>query len=242
VLAVAGALALLCSIGAAQATVLRRYVENAGHWIGANALGWLAGLPIVFLAFAVAPEHPAVLRAVFAIVGAVGMGATVAAVTGAFLVRLLRRRRVRPPQSLRHRARVHLNHAHAWLYEQSGGRLGRSIAGNPVMLLTTTGRQSGQPRRTPVQYERIGDELFVIAAAGGAAGLATEHRGDRRGHVSDWQREAAGVCAHGRPEAPGERLAGTLSPQPLPGGLAAKVRPRVPRGPAGFQTGESSRH
>lgn len=48
---------------------------------------------------AVAPEHPAGLRAAFAITGGVRMGATVAAVTGAFLVRLLRHPRTGPPQS-----------------------------------------------------------------------------------------------------------------------------------------------
>jgi hypothetical protein len=89
----AGAVVLLCSIGVAQATVLRRHVHHAGRWIAANALGWLAGLPVVFVALAVAPEHPAGVRAAFAIAGGVGMGAAVAAVTGAFLVRLLRRPR-----------------------------------------------------------------------------------------------------------------------------------------------------
>lgn len=93
VLGAAGGAVLLCSIGAAQAMVLRRHVHHAGRWVAANALGWLAGLPIAFLALAIAPEHRAAARAAFAIVGGVGMGAVVAAVTGAFLVRLLRHRR-----------------------------------------------------------------------------------------------------------------------------------------------------
>jgi F420H(2)-dependent quinone reductase len=64
--------------------------------------------------------------------------------------------------------RVAAGHLHGWLYERSGGRLGRRMAGHPVLLLTTIGRRSGRPRRTPVQYERVGGELVLAAAAGGA--------------------------------------------------------------------------
>jgi deazaflavin-dependent oxidoreductase (nitroreductase family) len=38
----------------------------------------------------------------------------------------------------------------------------------PVVLLTTTGAKSGQPRTTPVGYARDGDDLIIIASAGGA--------------------------------------------------------------------------
>ena len=162
------AIVLLCSIGAAQAIVLRRHVHHAGRWIGANAAGWLAGLPVVFAAFAVAPDHPAVVRAAFALAGAVGMGFTVAAVTGRTLLRLLREPRRHAPATLRHRAAIPLaiplNHAHAWTYTRTRGRMG----GRSVLLLTTVGRRSGTPRRTPVQYERIDGDLILVAAAHGA--------------------------------------------------------------------------
>jgi deazaflavin-dependent oxidoreductase (nitroreductase family) len=72
------------------------------------------------------------------------------------------------PQSMRHRARVRLNHAHAWIYARSGGRIGGRVGPSPVLLLTTTGRRSGRPRRTPVQYQRIDGALVIVAAAGGA--------------------------------------------------------------------------
>ena len=164
-LGAAGAVVLLSSIGAAQAVVLRRHVHHAGRWVGANAAGWLAGLPVVFAAFAVAPEHPAGARVAFALAGAVGMGFAVAAVTGRTLLRLLRAPRSRPPAPLRRRAAVHLNHAHAWAYTRTRGRMG----GRSVLLLTTVGRRSGTPRRTPVQYERIDGDLVLVAAAGGSA-------------------------------------------------------------------------
>ena len=64
--------------------------------------------------------------------------------------------------------RARLNHVHAWLYSQSGGRLGGSVGGHRILLLRTTGRRSGRKRRTPVQYERFADELVVVAAGGGS--------------------------------------------------------------------------
>ena len=167
-LGAAASVVLLSSIGAAQAIVLRRHVDHAGRWIAANALAWLAGLPVVFAAFAVAPEDPAIARAAFALAGGAGMGLTVAAVTGRALVRLLRAPRRHPPQSLRRRALVHLNHAHARAYARTRGRLGSSMGGHPVLLLTTVGRRSGEARRTPVQYERLDGDPILVAAAGGA--------------------------------------------------------------------------
>jgi len=38
--------------------------------------------------------------------------------------------------------------------------LGR-IVGHPFVLLTTTGRTSGEPRRTPLAAHRIGDRMYV---------------------------------------------------------------------------------
>jgi len=39
----------------------------------------------------------------------------------------------------------------------------------PVLLLTTTGRKSGQPRVTPLNFSVDGDRLVAIASAAGAA-------------------------------------------------------------------------
>lgn len=48
------------------------------------------------------------------------------------------------------------------LYRLSGGRLGGKIAKAPVLLLTTTGRRSGQPRTAPVVYLAEGERMVVI--------------------------------------------------------------------------------
>jgi deazaflavin-dependent oxidoreductase (nitroreductase family) len=56
---------------------------------------------------------------------------------------------------------------HARLLRLSRGRLRRSLflaGGQPVLVLTTHGRKTGQPRSTPVAYFRDG-ERFVISAA-----------------------------------------------------------------------------
>jgi hypothetical protein len=82
---------LLASIGFAQWLVLRRHVDRAGSWVVANALAWIAGLAVVFAAIGVAPADSPVLIAAFGVVGGLGMGLTVALVTGLFLVRLLDR-------------------------------------------------------------------------------------------------------------------------------------------------------
>jgi deazaflavin-dependent oxidoreductase (nitroreductase family) len=48
------------------------------------------------------------------------------------------------------------------LYRASGGRLGGRVAKGPVLLLTTTGRKSGEPRTAPVLYLRDGERFVVI--------------------------------------------------------------------------------
>ncbi len=66
------------------------------------------------------------------------------------------------------RTKIALAHANAWLYAKSRGRLGASFGGHRVLLLTTTGRKSGEPRRTPVQYELIDGQTTIVAAGGGS--------------------------------------------------------------------------
>ena len=39
----------------------------------------------------------------------------------------------------------------------------------PVILVTTTGRRSGRPHVTPLNFTRDGDRIFVIASKGGSS-------------------------------------------------------------------------
>jgi F420H(2)-dependent quinone reductase len=59
--------------------------------------------------------------------------------------------------------------AHAFVYRLSGGRILGRVGGQPVLLLQTVGRRSGQNRSTPVQYLSRDQAFVVVAANGGAA-------------------------------------------------------------------------
>lgn len=52
-------------------------------------------------------------------------------------------------------------------YRLSGGRLFGKIGTAPVLLLTTTGRRSGEKRTAPVLYMADGDRLVVIGSNAG---------------------------------------------------------------------------
>lgn len=52
-------------------------------------------------------------------------------------------------------------------FRSAGGVVGGDFEGVPLLLLTTTGARSGQPRTMPVTYLRDGDRLVVFAANGG---------------------------------------------------------------------------
>ena len=87
--------ALLLSLGVAQWWVLRRYVRPAALWIPANVIAWLVGLGLSVPLMSVLLTEETTTPAAIAIGLGAGlvMGITVAAVTGGFLVRILRRSR-----------------------------------------------------------------------------------------------------------------------------------------------------
>ena len=53
-------------------------------------------------------------------------------------------------------------------FRSAGGVVGGKFEGAPLLLLTTTGARSGQPRTTPMIYFRDGTRLVVFAANGGS--------------------------------------------------------------------------
>jgi deazaflavin-dependent oxidoreductase (nitroreductase family) len=53
---------------------------------------------------------------------------------------------------------------HPKLYRWSGGRIGSSIMGLPVLLLTTKGRKTGLERTKALMYLPQGDDFVVIAS------------------------------------------------------------------------------
>jgi len=59
--------------------------------------------------------------------------------------------------------------AHRLWYRLSDGRLGAKFQGWDVLLLTTTGRKSGEPRSVTLNYFRDGDAFVVIVSNVGGA-------------------------------------------------------------------------
>jgi F420H(2)-dependent quinone reductase len=55
------------------------------------------------------------------------------------------------------------------VYRLSRGRIGGRVGKGPVLLLTTTGRKSGEPRTAPVLYLADGDRYVVINTNAGNA-------------------------------------------------------------------------
>jgi len=53
-------------------------------------------------------------------------------------------------------------------FRANGGVVGGAFEGRDLLLLTTTGARSGQPRLTPLVHTRDGDRLVVAASYGGA--------------------------------------------------------------------------
>lgn len=56
---------------------------------------------------------------------------------------------------------------HKRLYQLTGGKLGGTIGGNPVLLLTTKGRKSGEPRTVALAHLEKSEKWVVIASFAG---------------------------------------------------------------------------
>ena len=57
--------------------------------------------------------------------------------------------------------------AQTFVYEKTGGRLWNRFLGAPCAILTTTGKKTGLPRKTPLLYMEQGDEVIMVASQGG---------------------------------------------------------------------------
>ena len=55
------------------------------------------------------------------------------------------------------------------MYEASDGRVGARSSQGPMLLLTTIGRRTGQPRTNPLLFMRDDDNFVVVASNGGRA-------------------------------------------------------------------------
>ena len=60
-----------------------------------------------------------------------------------------------------------LSAIHRSIYLASGGRVGKRIAGMPVLLLTTKGRKTGKLRTAPLTYFEEDGAVVLVASYGG---------------------------------------------------------------------------
>jgi len=61
-----------------------------------------------------------------------------------------------------------LGEDHIRAYRESGGEVGYIWNGVPTLLLTATGRRTGQKRTSALIFGRDGDDYLVVASMGGA--------------------------------------------------------------------------
>jgi deazaflavin-dependent oxidoreductase (nitroreductase family) len=57
---------------------------------------------------------------------------------------------------------------HVDRYVATDGEEGHDWQGTTTLILTTKGRRSGEPRATPLIYQRYGDDYLVVASKGGS--------------------------------------------------------------------------
>ena len=57
---------------------------------------------------------------------------------------------------------------HVRVYRETGGERGYHWRGAEILLLTTTGNRSGEPRTTALIHRRDGDRFVLVASKGGA--------------------------------------------------------------------------
>ncbi len=57
---------------------------------------------------------------------------------------------------------------HVDRYQATDGEEGHDWQGTHTLLLTTTGRKSGEKRTTPLIYDPVGDAYAIVASKGGA--------------------------------------------------------------------------
>ena len=53
-------------------------------------------------------------------------------------------------------------------FRANDGKVGGPFQGAPMVLITTTGAKSGQPRTAPLVYLKDGDRVVIIASKAGA--------------------------------------------------------------------------
>jgi deazaflavin-dependent oxidoreductase (nitroreductase family) len=57
---------------------------------------------------------------------------------------------------------------HQFVYERSGGRIGKRLGRTQMLMLRTTGRKTGRQRTVALLYQRDGNDYVVVGSKGGS--------------------------------------------------------------------------
>ncbi|HEY7294582.1 MAG TPA: nitroreductase family deazaflavin-dependent oxidoreductase [Dehalococcoidia bacterium] len=96
---------------------------------------------------------------------------------------------------------------HARRYIASNGADGHIWNGVPTLLLTTTGRRSGEPRLSPLIYGKDGDRYLIVASRGGAPDHPHWYKNLVANPEVQLQVGAERFAARARPATPAEKPA-----------------------------------
>jgi deazaflavin-dependent oxidoreductase (nitroreductase family) len=77
---------------------------------------------------------------------------------------------------------------HRWLMRLTKGRFGSRLMGHAVLLLTTTGRKSGQPRETAL-YTFPDQNNFIVVASNASILIGRRQRAVRSREAEGDERE-----------------------------------------------------
>ncbi|MGB6764871.1 nitroreductase family deazaflavin-dependent oxidoreductase [Mycobacterium sp.] len=98
-------------------------------------------------------------------------------------------------------------------FRANGGKVSGQFEGADLLLLTTTGAKSGQPRVSPLAYFRIDDKLLIIGSFAGAdidPGWVHNLRANPSAHV-EIGTDSSDVTARELPSAERDELFGKIS-------------------------------
>jgi deazaflavin-dependent oxidoreductase (nitroreductase family) len=57
---------------------------------------------------------------------------------------------------------------HQFVYERTGGRIGKRLGQTQMLMLRTTGRKTGRQRTVALLYHRDGNDYVVVGSKGGS--------------------------------------------------------------------------
>ena len=94
---------------------------------------------------------------------------------------------------------------HVRRYRETNGEVGYLWNGATILLLTTTGRRTGEPTTTPLISGRTGDDYVIVASKGGAPQHPGWYRNLAKNPEVEVQVKADRFRARARTAADGER-------------------------------------